>query len=321
VSSRKLRLGFVGAGSYATSMLLPHLAEHEGVELAHVATTTSLSAANAQRRFSFARASTDTAAVLDDESIDAVFIVTRHRSHADLACQALERGKTVFVEKPLALTLADVERIQDVAERTGNDRLMVGFNRRFAPMLVDLRERFAVDGPSLVRYLVNAGPLDPKSWYAKTDTEGSRFEGEGGHFIDTLSWWLGTHPIEVHALATDDPDDLLVNLRFENGSIASLGYTTTGSSRFPKETFEASARGRTARLDNFRRATLWAGRRRQVKRSLGSIDKGQRAEMHAFVAAVRSEQPMPISLPSLLATTRATLAVGSSRASGRPEPV
>jgi len=321
VRSGKVRVGFVGAGSYATSMLLPHLAEHEQVELAHVATTTSLSAANAQRRFSFARASTDTAAVLDDDSIDAVFIVTRHRTHADLACQALERGKTVFVEKPLALTLPELERVQEVVDRTGNDRLMVGFNRRFAPMLVDLRTRFAVDEPTLVRYLVNAGPLDPKSWYAKSETEGSRFEGEGGHFIDTVSWWLGARPVEVHALATDDPDDLLVNLHFENGSIASVAYATRGNVRYPKETFEASARGRTARLDNFRRATLWSGRRRQMKRSFGSVDKGQRAELRAFVEAVRSERPMPISLPSLMATTRATLAVGTSRASGQPERV
>jgi predicted dehydrogenase len=318
---RKLRLGFVGAGSYATSMLLPHLAGNEDVELARVATTTSLSAANAQRRFSFTDASTDTASVLDDESIDAVFIVTRHRTHADLTCQALERGKTVFVEKPLALSLDELDQVRKVIDATGNDRLMVGFNRRFAPMFVDLRSRFGAQGPSLVRYLVNAGRLDPKSWYGRTATEGSRFEGEGGHFIDTVSWWLDALPAEVHALATDDPDDLLVNLRFDDGSVASIAYATKGSSRFPKETFEASAGGRTARLANFRSATVWSGRRRKVNRSLGAIDKGQRAEVQAFVDAVRSGGPMPISLPSLVATTRATLAVSASRASRRPESV
>ena len=318
---RKLRLGFVGAGNYATSMLLPHLAGREDVELARVATTTSLSAANAQRRFSFVEASTNTAAVLDDESLDGVFIVTRHRSHAELTCQALERGTSVFVEKPLALSLAELDKVCGVVDATGNDRLMVGFNRRFAPMLVDLRARFAVDGPSLVRYLVNAGTLDAKSWYGKADTEGTRFEGEGGHFIDTISWWLGALPVEVHAVSTEDPDDLLITLRFDNGSVATLAYATKGNPRFPKETIEASARGRTARLDNFRKATVWSGRRRQAKRSLGSIDKGQAAEVQAFVDAVRSGGPMPIALPSIVATTRATLAVTASRASGQPEPV
>jgi predicted dehydrogenase len=170
-----------------------------------------------------------------------------------------------------------------------------------------------------VRYLVNAGPLDPKSWYGKADTEGTRFEGEGGHFIDTVSWWLGALPTEVHALATGDPDDLLVDLRFEDGSVASIGYTTKGNPRFPKETFEASGGGRTARLDNFRTATLWSGRRRRAKRSLGSVDKGQRAQLDAFVDAVRSGGPMPIPVASLLATTRATLAVTASQAGGAPE--
>ena len=318
---RPLRLGFVGAGSYATSMLLPHLAANEAVQLARVATTTSLSAANAQRRFSFADASTDTAAVLDDDSIDAVFIVTRHRTHADLTCQALERGKTVFVEKPLALSRDELQRVSEVIEATGNDRLMVGFNRRFSPMFVDLRARFGATGASLVRYLVSAGRLDAKSWYGNTAAEGSRFEGEGGHFIDTVSWWLDALPTEVHALSTEDPDDLLVNLRFDDGSIASIAYATKGNARFPKETFEASAGGRTARLANFRSATVWSGRRRTVKRSLASIDKGQRAEVQAFVDAVRSGGPMPIPLASLLATTRATLAVSASRASRRPESV
>ena len=109
------------------------------VRLAHVATTRSLSAVNAQQRFGFTTASTSADAVLEDKSLDAIFIVTRHHTHADLVCRALETGKTVFVEKPLALTSDELERILDVVEKTGNDRLMVGFNRRFAPLLTDMR--------------------------------------------------------------------------------------------------------------------------------------------------------------------------------------
>ncbi len=186
-----MRLGFIGAGNYASSMLLPHLAKNEDAELAHVATNKSLSAANAQRRFGFGAISTDAEAVLDDDSVDAVFVVTRHSSHADLTCRALERGKAVFVEKPLALTDEEVDRIQAVVDATGNDRLMVGFNRRFAPLLSDLATRYGDHGGgSSVRYLVNAGRLDSSSWYLDQDREGTRFAGEGGHFIDTVSWWL-----------------------------------------------------------------------------------------------------------------------------------
>ena len=182
-------------------MLLPHLARLGAVHLAHVATTRSLSAVNAQRRFGFTTASTSADAVLDDESLDAIFIVTRHHTHAELVCRALETGKAVFVEKPLALTRDELQRVIDVVAKTGNDRLMVGFNRRFAPLLVQLRSRFGQPGGSSVtRYLVNAGRLDADSWYRNEELEGSRFIGEGGHFIDTLSWWADSLPEEVYAV-------------------------------------------------------------------------------------------------------------------------
>ena len=201
-ANEQLAIGFIGAGNYASSMLLPHLARLETAHLAHVATTRSLSAVNAQRRFGFRTASTSADAVLDDTSLDAIFIVTRHHTHADLVCRALETGKAVFVEKPLALTRDELERIIDVVMSTGNDRLMVGFNRRFAPLLVQMRSRFGQPGGSSVtRYLVNAGPLEADSWYRNEELEGSRFTGEGGHFIDTLSWWAGSLPEEVYAVA------------------------------------------------------------------------------------------------------------------------
>jgi predicted dehydrogenase/threonine dehydrogenase-like Zn-dependent dehydrogenase len=320
--SLTIRLGFIGAGNYATSMLLPHLRGRADVELAHVATTTSLSALNAKRRFGFTHASTDSSTVLDDDAIDAIFIVTRHSSHADLTCQALERGKSVFVEKPLALSVDELERITDVVSSTGNDRLMVGFNRRFAPLLVALRSRYGAPyGPALVRYLVNAGSLERRSWYRQATSEGSRFEGEGGHFIDTISWWLDSMPEEVHAIGVADPDDLVIDLRFDDRSAASIVYATNGISRHPKEIFEAVGGGRVARLDDFRRATVWAGRRRRTERALRGVDKGQRDQLERFLRAIRTGAPMPISLRSLLATTRATLAVNASLASGRPQRV
>ncbi|MBW8820274.1 MAG: bi-domain-containing oxidoreductase, partial [Streptomyces sp.] len=173
-----VRLAFVGAGNYATSMLLPHLAQRDGVELATVVTTTALSAANAQRKFGFAEATTDLDAVLGDKSIDAVFVVTRHSSHADLTRQALLAGKTVFVEKPLALTEDELAGVLAAVEESGNDRLQVGFNRRFAPLLQEAKQRFgARTGPASLRYLVNAGRLQHGSWYLQQGTEGSRFAG------------------------------------------------------------------------------------------------------------------------------------------------
>jgi predicted dehydrogenase/threonine dehydrogenase-like Zn-dependent dehydrogenase len=315
-----VRLGFIGAGNYASSMLLPQLAGREDVELVRVATNRSLSAVNAQRKFGFATSSTDVDSILSDGGIDAVFIVTRHSSHADLTCQALAADKTVFVEKPLALTVEEVERIVKTIDVTGNDRLMVGFNRRFAPMLVDMKTRYGSPAAgSAARYLVNAGPLAPDSWYRNEASEGSRFVGEGGHFLDTVSWWVGSDAVDVSAFRGRDPSDLQVMLRYGDGSTATITYLTDGHPRYPKETFDVCGGGRSARLDNFKAASVWSGRRRRVKWAFGSPDKGQRAAVESFLHSVRTAGPMPISLTSLLVTTRATLAVPTSLASGVPE--
>jgi predicted dehydrogenase len=300
-------------------MLLPHLVDREDVELRHVATTSALSAANARRRFGFAGASTDMDDVLADPAIDAVFVVTRHSSHAELTCRALRAGKAVFVEKPLALTEVELTAVLAAVEESGNDRLQVGFNRRFAPLLRESLARFGRrTGPATVRYLVNAGTLDKNSWYRRADREGSRFAGEGGHFLDTVSWFLGADPETVFAVASRGQADLQVALSYADGSTATVTYATTGSSRFPKETLEVLADGKVLRFDDFARAAVHGRPGWRSSRIPRGRDKGQRAQLDAFVDAVRSGGPMPIALPSLAATTMATLAAETSLSSGVP---
>ncbi|WP_205630489.1 bi-domain-containing oxidoreductase [Streptomyces albus] len=316
-----VRLAFVGAGNYATSMLLPHLARRDGVELAAVVTTTALSGANAQRKFGFAHATTDLDTVLGDKSVDAVFVVTRHSSHAELTRKALLAGKAVFVEKPLALTEDELAGVLAAVEESGNDRLQVGFNRRFAPLLRQARQRFGPrTGPAHLRYLVNAGRLEQGSWYLRQDTEGSRFAGEGGHFIDTASWLLQADPVSVYSVAASGNEDLQVVLRYPDESTATLSYVTTGSPGFPKETLDLVADGKVLRLDDFVRAAVYDGRRKQWvgSRLPKARDKGQNAQLAAFVRAVRTGGPMPVPLESLVATTAATLAVRAALAGGAP---
>ncbi|MGW6055570.1 bi-domain-containing oxidoreductase [Streptomyces sp. NPDC055189] len=319
-----VRLAFVGAGNYATSMLLPHLTGRDGVELSKVVTTTALSAANAKRKFGFAEATTDLDAAFDDPAIDAVFVVTRHSSHAELTRRALLAGKAVFVEKPLALTEDELAGVLAAVEESGNDRLQVGFNRRFAPLLQEAKEKFgARTGPASLRYLVNAGRLQQGSWYLQQGSEGSRFAGEGGHFIDTASWLLGADPVSVYATATSGNEDLQIVLGYPDGSTATISYVTTGPGSFPKETLDLIADGKVLRLDDFVRASVFAdggvGRKRWVSSRLPKArDKGQNAELASFVRAVRSGGPMPVSLESLVATTAATLAVQTGLAGGAP---
>jgi predicted dehydrogenase len=313
-AGQPVRLGFIGAGNYASSMLLPHLTERADVQLEHVATTSALSGANAKRKFGFASASTDIDNVLGDSSIDAVFVVTRHSSHAELTRQALLAGKSVFVEKPLALSAAELQKVLDAIEESGNDRLQVGFNRRFAPLLHEARGQFGPRvGPATVRYLVNAGRLDHGSWYNQTATEGSRFAGEGGHFIDTVSWLLDADPVSVYATG-----DVQVTLGYPDGSTAVITYAETGSSGFPKETLDLTADGKVLKFDDFVRASVYSRKKWASSRIPKGRDKGQAAEVDAFLTAVRTGGPMPIPVTSLAATTLATLAAQASVSNAAP---
>ncbi len=314
-----VRVAFIGAGNYATSMLLPHLTRRSDVRLAQVVTTSALSGANARRKFGFESAGTDVDAVLADPAVDAVFVVTRHSTHTELTRRALQAGKAVFVEKPLALDPDELDDLLDAIAASGNDRLQVGFNRRFAPLLVQAKRHFGRRvGAASVRYLVNAGKLDHGSWYLDNSGEGTRFIGEGGHFIDTVSWLLDADPETVQAHATPDRNDLQVVLTYPDGSLATISYVTTGASSFPKETLDLVGDGKVLRLDDFQRAAVH-GRHRWVSSRLPKArDKGQRAQIDAFLTAVRTGGPMPVPVDSLAATTRATLAAAISLGTGGP---
>ena len=321
-STGQLAAGFIGAGNYASSMLLPHLARMTNVHLAHVATSTVAVGGQCPAPFRL------------HHRVDR----RRHRAGRRVARRDLHRDAPSHPRRPGLPRTRDREgRLRREAARshqgrarpdrrrgrkTGNDRLMVGFNRRFAPLLVQMKSRFGQPvGSSVTRYLVSAGPLEADSRYHNEELDGSRFIGEGGHFIDTLSWWTGSLPEEVYAARGADHDDVQATVRFRNGSIGTITYVTVGNPRYPKETLDAAADGRSARLDNFLKVTVWTGRHRNTMRSRGGRDKGQRRELELFAEAVRTGAPMPIAFESLVTTTSATMAVTDSLASGRREPV
>ena len=286
-------------------------------------TRTGLSGANARRRFPFLRASTDTESLLAADDIDAILIATRHSTHAPLVAAALRTGRPVFVEKPLAIDRAGLEAVRRALVDSGNDRLQVGFNRRFAPLVRDLAAVFRPrSSPLVMSYRVHAGQLESGSWYLDA-TEGTRFAGEGGHFLDVFAYLAGSRPKAVTASAirpsqatADDRDNVAVTVVYEDVSVGSLLYLTRGGSRVPKEELEVFADGKTAQLHNFASLEVYEGDGHRVRRA--RLDKGQQAEMAAFVDAVRSGGPMPIDVDSLIDTTLATLAVDESlRRGGR----
>jgi predicted dehydrogenase len=225
----------------------------------------------------------------------------------------------VFVEKPLALSEAEVGKVLSAIAESGNDRLQVGFNRRFAPLLQEAKEQFGKRiGPASVRYLVNAGRLEHGSWYNQADTEGSRFAGEGGHFIDTVSWLLDADPTSVYASATPDQHDLQIILRYPDGSTATISYATSGATGFPKETLDVLADGKVLKFDDFVRTSVYSRKKWSSPRIPKGRDKGQKAEVGAFIEAVAAGGAMPVPLDSLVSTTLATLAVNTSLATGVP---
>ena len=316
----KVRLGVIGAGNYACSMLLPHLARDESTALSVVATATSLSGEDAARKFGFSRASTDYRELLRDDTIDAILIATRHATHATMTAEALRAGKAVFVEKPLALSFEECELVRQAVVESANDRLLVGFNRRFSPLVRSLAEASGQGAlPLVLHYRVQAGQLDAGSWYSHPE-EGSRFVGEAGHFIDVMSFLTQSRPLHIYAAAlrperglADDQDNLSVTITYENGSVGTLQYLTQGGNKLPKEWIEVHGGNRSHQLQNFEQVVTF-GTTNQNKAKAQGIDKGQKNEMRAFVQAVRNGSPMPIAFDDLLDTTLVTLAAERSLA-------
>jgi predicted dehydrogenase/threonine dehydrogenase-like Zn-dependent dehydrogenase len=317
----KLRIGMIGAGNYASSMLLPHLRTNANVELSAVATTTGLSAQNAKRKFGFQFTTTNYKEILESPNIDAVIIATRHASHARLVAEALRSGKATYVEKPLAIRGDELQMVRSAIEESGNDRLMVGFNRRFSPLVNQLAQRFRrAPFPLVAHYRVHAGQLESASWYLDA-AEGSRFVGEAGHFFDVLSYIIDARPVSVVATAlrpqhatADDVENIVATVRYDNGSVGTLFYLTQGATRVPKEYLEVFGGGLTAQLNNFESLTMFEGDRQ--KKTNMRVDKGQKSELEAFVRGVISGGEIPISVESLFDTTLTTLGVTEALRTG-----
>lgn len=310
-------LGVIGAGGFATKVLLPAFRE-AGVQCHTVASRGGVSAVHAAKKFGFQQATTDLAQILDNDEINTVVIATRHDSHADLVCRALAAGKHVFVEKPLALNAGELQAVIDAyhaAQRSSSPpRLMVGFNRRFAPHVQKIKSLLAgVSEPKSFVLTVNAGAIPADHWLQDRDVGGGRIIGEGCHFVDLLRFlcgfklansqaaMLGRHP----AMPIRD-DKLTCLLSFADGSVGTIHYLANGHRSFPKERLEVFCAGRILQLDNFR--TLcgygWPGFRRM---SSWRQDKGHRAEVAAFCRSITEGRECPIPFAELAEVTQTCL--------------
>jgi predicted dehydrogenase/threonine dehydrogenase-like Zn-dependent dehydrogenase len=306
-----LGVAMVGTGSFATSVLMPAIAKIDRVRLLRTVSGRGLSARHAADKFG----AEDVASSLDDvlalPELHAVFIATRHDSHAALAGKALTAGKDVFLEKPAAI---DEEQLRELGSivQSARGRLMVGFNRRFAPFARAVREAFEKRRAGLVMTArINAGRAAAGSWVTDSAEGGGRVIGEVCHFVDLLSYWAGAPPTRVSAHAIgpdvgwDRSDNLVIALSFRDGSVGTILYTAMGDPSVAKERYEVLCEGRVAVIDNWRTLELTSRGKTKTTRAV-KANKGHDEEVKAFAIACMQGEPSPIDWASIEATTRAT---------------
>jgi predicted dehydrogenase/threonine dehydrogenase-like Zn-dependent dehydrogenase len=329
-----VKLGVLGAGNFAWNVMLPAISHISRLERVGIASASGLSARRAADRYGFCYATSDEAQVINDPEVNTVAILTRHNQHARQVLAAWRAGKHVFCEKPLAIAPGELDEVEQEIWGPGapgheanvegavegalpphfSPLLMVGFNRRFAPLA---RRMSAFLGgrsePFVAHYRVNAGLIPLGHWVHDLVQGGGRIVGEGCHFIDFLSFLAGGAPVDVRAQGLPDggrycEDNAVLTFTFPDGSLGTVEYLANGAKAFPKERLEVFCGGRVAVLEDFRTLETVHDGRRRVYRSPVRQDKGHRAAWEAFAAAIASAGPPPIPYDQLFGVTRATFA-------------
>lgn len=322
-SENRVRVGLLGAGNFARGVLVPAMRE-AGTELAGVCSANGVSSQSAAKKFAFAFCTTDEDQIYSDDSINVVVIATRHNLHAKQVIRALERGKHVFCEKPLCLSEEELDAIHTAYVSAAGCRLMVGFNRRFAPMIQQMKMFLAqADGPFTMHYRVNAGPLPSDHWINNPEEGGGRILGEVCHFVDLLSFICASSPISVQAKGAPSRSgqDVTATIEFADGSIGTTTYICTGDRAFSKERIEIFGGGAVAVLDDFRRLDLIHHGNKETYRSRLRQDKGHKCEWRAFAECITSGGPAPIAFEEIAASTLATIRTAESLRSGLEQQI
>lgn len=310
-------VGFIGAGNYASRMLIPAFKE-AGAQFHSISTSGGINGVIHGEKAGFSEATTDTQNMIENPSINTIAIVTQHNSHAYFVQQALKAGKNVFVEKPLAIThdeLAEVKAVYEEAIKTEKaPKLMVGFNRRFSPQIQKMKELLApIKEPKSFIMTMNAGSIPADHWTQNNNVGGGRIIGEACHFIDLMRYLADSEIVSVQARKMGDTnavdvteDKAAIILGFADGSFGTIHYLANGAASFPKERIEVFAAGGTLQLDNFikLKGFGWKGFK---KLNLWKQDKGQKACSAAFIDSVKQGTLAPIPADELFEVAKVTI--------------
>lgn len=312
----RVQMSVIGAGNYASRMLIPAF-DKAGVNFHTLYANTGLKCRSVATKFGFANASTHLEQLWSSDTSQVVAIATRHDSHASLVCQSLNAHKHVFVEKPLAISVEEVEAVEHAyASQQGKYLLMVGFNRRFSPFVVKMKELLQKDaGPVSMNMMINAGHIPANHWTQDPKIGGGRIIGEACHFIDLARFIAGSAIVEASINYLQQPgliafDTAVISLQFANGSIASINYFANGHKSIPKERVEVCSKGRVLQLDNFRQL-IGYGFSGFKKMSSFKQDKGQSQCVQAFMQAVQNGGSSPIPYEQIIEVAKVAVQLGS----------
>jgi predicted dehydrogenase/threonine dehydrogenase-like Zn-dependent dehydrogenase len=303
---KKIKVSFLGSGNFATSILIPAFKE-AGAELRCVVSNAGVSGVYAGRKFGFSETTTDSDVLFSDNTTDAVVIATRHNNHADFVLKSLKAKKHIFVEKPLCMTISELDKIESAY--SSSNILMVGFNRRFSPQVQKIRSLLDnFNDPKAIVMTINAGKMANDHWTQDLEVGGGSIIGEVCHFIDLLRFLVNKtiKNYQIQFMDSLTKDSATIQLSFVDGSIGTIHYFTNGSKSYPKERLEVFARGAVLQLDNYRKLTSfgWPGFK---KMNLWHQDKGHKACVKAFVDAISNDNPSPISIEEILEVSRISI--------------
>jgi predicted dehydrogenase/threonine dehydrogenase-like Zn-dependent dehydrogenase len=319
-------VGVIGVGNFARTVLIPQIVSNASLSPVILCSAAGVHAAHSGEKHGFQRASTDEDAVFADAAVDVVFSVTQHHLHARHVCKAIDAGKHIFVEKPLCLTLEELQEIEQALRNAESaaPNVMVGFNRRFAPLAQQLKDAVAKSRATLtISFRFNAGAISADHWTQHPELGGGRIIGEACHAIDFVTWLTDSLPVKVYAesvggndAAAVSDDQCFITIRHANGSVSNIAYLAGGDKACPKERIEVFGGGVTAILDDFRSLTVYDHGKRNVTKA--RQDKGHRNEVRRFADAVKNGTASPISWPEVYSTTLTSILAVESLREGVP---
>lgn len=328
-----LGIGVIGAGLFGKALLLPALRRVAGVRLRMLSTSSSVNSHHTGMKYGFEECTTDYRKVLSDGLVDAVIILTPHRLHAQMTCEAMAAGKHVFVEKPLCVNDAELSEIMQMesarrSPASGLRYLMVGYNRRFSPHASRISGELAKrKDPMVILYRVNAGYVPPDHWVQQEEEGGGRIVGEVCHFVDLMMFLTGASPERVHAERISgnnrtaiNNDNVVINMRFTDGSVGSIAYSGSGDKAYSREHIEVFVEGKTIVCTDFRRTSFHQGGRKRVFKTSGQ-SMGYREELMHFSSVVGGKVAPLLSAEDLFISTASVFAIQRSLVLGKPVTV